>query len=65
MTASHDELQRIEAANWRIAHEWAADLEIEYAGVDFGEVMAYDVLRVLGRLWRRHLTARETEEKQA
>lgn len=40
----------LETAHSRIAHEWYEGLGLEYAGVDLGDGMTYDVLRVIGRL---------------
>ena len=40
----------LETAHSRIAHEWYAGLGLEYAGVDLGDCITYDVLRVIGRL---------------
>ena len=40
----------MDMAHSRIAHEWYTGLALEYAGVDLGDVMTYDVLRVIGRL---------------
>lgn len=41
-----------EQAQWDIAHEWHADLDLTFAGVPLGDVMTYDVLRVVGGLWK-------------
>jgi len=47
--------KQLEAATQRIAREWYKDLGIEYAGVELGDCMAYDLLTVLGRVWLQEL----------
>lgn len=52
--------QYIEAANWQIAHNWHTGLGLTYAGVDLGDVLTYDMLNVLGRIWKIQTGATET-----
>lgn len=37
-----------ERANWKLAHSWADNLSLEFAGVDLVDCMEYNVLSVLG-----------------
>jgi len=41
--------------SYRIGNEWHAGLDIEYDGVDIGDAIAYDVMRVLGVIFLRHI----------
>jgi hypothetical protein len=47
--------EQLEAATQRIAHEWYKGLGIEFAGVELGDCLAYDLLTVLGRIWLQEL----------
>lgn len=38
-----------EDANWRLAHEWHDGLGLIMAGVDLGDALTYEVLRILGQ----------------
>ena len=50
------ELREIaERGNWRAAHEWHEALGLIYQGVNLGDVMTFDALRVMGQLWLTHL----------
>lgn len=42
-----------EIAQWVVAHSWYEGLGLELGGVDLGDCMTYDVLRVLGHLTRQ------------
>jgi hypothetical protein len=56
---AEDVNKQMEAANqknWEIAHQWYSGVQMVYEGVNIGEAMTYDVLRVLGRQWQNHLT---------
>ncbi len=44
-----------EQRNWQAAHEWHHGLALIQHGVDIGECMTYDVLRVLGRLTQEEI----------
>lgn len=44
-----------ERANWRLAHTWADNLSLEYAGVDLADCVTYNVLSVLGGIALQHL----------
>jgi hypothetical protein len=48
-----------EAANWRIAHEWAADLDLTYAGVALDDCAVYPMLSTVGRLLLQALAQTE------
>ena len=52
--------QHTEAANWQIAHNWHTGLGLTYAGVNLGDVLTYDTLNVLGRIWKMQTGAIET-----
>ena len=52
--------QLTETANWQIAHNWHAGLSLTYAGVNLGDVLTYDTLNVLGRIWKMQTGATET-----
>ena len=39
-----------ELANWAAAHNWAAGLALEYAGVALDDVMTYQILSTFNRL---------------
>ena len=44
-----------EVSNWKIAHEWYDGLDLTFADVPLGDALAYDVLRIIGGLWKRVL----------
>lgn len=44
-----------ERANWTLAHTWADNLSLEYAGVDLADCVTYNVLTVLGGIALDHL----------
>lgn len=44
-----------ERANWLLAHTWADNLSLEYAGVDLADCLTYNVLTVLGGVALEHL----------
>ncbi len=50
-----------EDANWRIAHEWHEGLGLLMEGVDLGDVLTYEVLRILGQAVLSPAPAPETE----
>ena len=50
-----------EAANWRIAHEWAADLDLTYAGVPLADCAVYPMLSTVGRLLLQALAQGQPE----
>lgn len=54
-----------EAAMWQVAHEWHAGLDLVYAGVALGDVSAYSVLSVVGRLQLQHLAGLEADAPPA
>ena len=41
--------------NYRIAHEWHIDVDMECAGVDLGDALTYDAMRVVGTILKRHI----------
>ena len=45
----------LENQNWQLAHEWHAGLGLVYKGVDLGDSLTYEVLRVLGAVWKNEL----------
>ena len=54
----------IESQNWQLAHEWHAGLGMVYKGVDLGDCLTYEVLRVLGAVWKNELDRVATEKFQ-
>ena len=48
-----------QAINWKIATEWFAGLGLEYAGVPLGDLMMYDLLRVVGNQILIHIQKQE------
>ena len=48
---SADEKKTVEAQNWQLAHEWSEGLDLTHEGVDLADVLAYDVLKITGKLW--------------
>ncbi len=46
-----------EQSMWQFAHTWHKDLGLTLHGVDLGDSLEYDVLRVLGGVWKQHLDA--------
>ena len=53
-----------EAANMRIAAEWADGLGLEYAGVSLADCVAYNVLSTLGRIALGALAEKELADGQ-
>ena len=48
-----------QAINWKIANEWHVGLGLEYAGVPLGDLMMYDLLRVVGNQILIHIQKQE------
>ena len=44
-----------EDANHKIVHEWYQDFDLSFGGIPLGDVIEYDLLRVLGALWKKVL----------
>lgn len=40
-----------ESANWKLAHNWANGLGLEFDGIDLADTISYSMLTVLGRIW--------------
>lgn len=54
-----------ELMNWEVAHDWHSGVPLVYEGVNIGECMTYDVLRIIGRQWQVSLVQTEEAEPQA
>ena len=44
-----------ELSNHAIAREWWPGLGLELSGVQLGDDLEYDILRVAGSIWKRYL----------
>jgi hypothetical protein len=53
---------QVDVLNWRVAHEWHTVTPLVYEGVNIGEAMTYDVLRIIGRQWQMAATAEGNPE---
>jgi hypothetical protein len=53
-----------EQKNWEAAHQWFQAIPLMHRGVDLGDMMTYDVLRVLGRLTQADLQQKETADAE-
>lgn len=40
-----------ESKNWELVHTWSRDTDLDLFGLGFGEIIAYDLLRILGAIW--------------
>lgn len=49
----------VDERNYKLAHTWYEGLGLEYAGVNLGDCMVYDVMRVLGQLHREEVQKAE------
>lgn len=53
-----------EESMWDFAHGWHAGLGLTSHGVDLGDALEYDLLRVLGNVWKQHLDGLEAVAQQ-
>ncbi len=54
------EAQRL---SYQIAREWYADVNLRYGGVSFGRVMEYEIMHVLGFIFKGHMDAQRIEQE--
>ncbi len=54
-----DEAQRV---SYQIAREWYADLNLTYGGVPLGKTLQYEIMSVLGRIFKGRLDAQGKEQ---
>ena len=47
--------QQAEDANWKFAHEWHAGIDLTLGGVNLADALTYDVLRVIGAVWKNFI----------
>ena len=51
--------QQAEDANWKFAHEWHAGIDLMLGGVDLADALTYDILRIIGAVWKNYLDEQE------
>ena len=54
-----------EAANWRLAHEWAEGLDLTYAGVALADCAVYPLLSTFNKITLMELEAAQPDAEPA
>jgi len=47
--------QQAQETSYRLAHEWYQGIDLDCSGVHLGQAMTYEIMRIAGVIFRRHM----------